>query len=293
MPKVSVIVPAYNAAGFIGETLDSVLNQTFEDFEIVVVDDGSTDETLGVVKSYGRRVRWAVQNHGGQARAINRGIQIAQGEYFAYLDADDLFRPRKLDVQTRYLDEHSQIDVVYTDQYYTTPKGGTVLVKSQPIDGFRLLQYCYISRITVMHRRACLDRVGPFNEQVTGSDDWDMWVRMSECCRMAYIDEALSEYRIHGRNTSFIRPRALDHYRRTRLIIRNNACERRGYPFWLRMMAWNARSQVCLGKLPLVGERFPRLWAALDRVQSSMERIVLRRSAMKTQSRLDRGIDAS
>jgi len=276
MSKVSVIIPAYNAARYLPSTLDSVLGQTYRDFEVIVVDDGSTDETVEVLRSYGNRLCFAVQEHQGQAFAINRGIRMAKGEYLAYFDADDLMIPTKLEVQAGYLDQHPEVDVVYTDMYCTTPNSGTMLVKYQPLDPFRLLQRCCVCRITVMHRRACLEEVGLFNEQLTGSDDWDMWVRMSERCRMAHIDQALSEYRIHGANISFTRPKRMDHCRWARLVILQGACRRRGSPFWLRVMVFHAKVQWLVGKVPLLGERFPRLWALADRLQATYERVFLR-----------------
>ncbi len=276
MPKVSVIIPAYNAAKHIRTTLNSVLDQTCRDFEVIVVDDGSTDGTVEILKTYSDRVLWTVQKHQGQAYAINRGIRMAKGEYLAYLDADDLIMPAKLEVQAGYLDKNPDVDVVYSDMYYTERQKKRELVSYEPLDPFLLLQRCCVCRITVMHRRGCLDKVGLFNEAITGSDDWDMWVRMSECCNMAHIDQALSEYRIHGENTSHKRIKRLNHFRWSRMLILRDACERRGSPFWLRVMTWNAGFQYLIGKTPVLGERYPYLWAGIDRVQQFCERIFLK-----------------
>lgn len=275
MTKVSVIIPAYNASKYIREALDSVFRQTYLDFEVVVVDDGSTDETVEILKTYGNRVRWMTQEHQGQAYALNRAIGMATGEYFAYFDADDIMLPTKLKVQVRYLDEHPDVDFVYSDSYYSDKKGITVK-KSQHYDPFYLLQYCYILRITVMHRRKCLEGVNLFNGLLTGSDDWDMWVRMSEYCKMVYIDQALSIYRIHGGNISFVRPKRLNHYRRVRMVIVNDACERRGRPTWLRIMTLSAKMFWLVGRLPVLGECSPRLWLSVaSRIQRGAERLLL------------------
>jgi glycosyltransferase involved in cell wall biosynthesis len=275
MTKVSVIIPAYNVARHIRGTLDTVFGQTYRDFEIIVVDDGSTDETVAILKSYGDRVRWAVQQHQGQAYALNRGVGMAQGEYLAYFDADDIMSSTKLEKQVRYLDEHPDVDVVYTDMRVTRANGESYVKQYRPVDPFFLLQYCCISRITVMHRRACLERLGPFDGSITGSDDWDMWVRMSECCRMAHIGEALSEYRLHGENISFRRKNQLNHVRRMRWEIVRRACQRRGRPFWLRAMVLSARSYLLVGSIPFISARFPRLWGAGDRLQRAFERLAL------------------
>lgn len=287
IPKVSVIIPAYNAGRHIESAIDSVLNQTYRSFEVVVVDDGSTDETAEKLRKYGSRIRHLTQSHHGQARAVNLAIRAARGQYLAYHDADDLMAATRLEEQVRYLDEHIDVDVVYSDMFYTTSKSGTVVIKSQPLDLFHLLQRCYISRITVMHRQDCVSKVGMFNESLTGSDDWDMWVRMSERCKMAYIDQPLAEYRIHGSNTSFKRGKRLNHYRWTRMVILQNAYHRRGKPVWLLVMCANAEIQWILGKTPFVGENMPRFWALVDRAQATVERALLHRASLRGGWRAD------
>lgn len=276
IPKVSVIIPAFNAAKHIQRTMETVFNQTYKDFEVIVVDDGSTDGTIDILKTYSDRVRWAVQNHQGQAFAINHGISMARGEYLAYFDADDLMSPTKLQVQANYLDEHPEVDVVYTDMFVTNQEGESVLKKYEPVDPFYLLQYCCVSRITVMHRRGCLDRIGLFDGTITGSDDWDMWIRMSECCRMTYINQGLSEYLLHGENISFRRTNQLNHVRRMRWEIVRRACQRRENPFWLRAMVLSTRLYWLVGSVPFFGKRFPRFWSLMDRIQRIIEQLLLR-----------------
>ncbi|MEN6451590.1 MAG: glycosyltransferase [Thermoguttaceae bacterium] len=276
MPKVSVIIPAYNASKTIRHTLKSVFDQTYRDFEVVVVDDGSTDDTVEILKSYGDRVRWAIQKHQGQAFAINTAIGLATGEYLAYFDSDDLMLPTKLEVQAGYLDAHPDVDVVYGDMYVTSPQGERTLLKYSPLDPFYLLQSCCVSRITIMHRRGCLDKTGLFDGTITGSDDWDMWVRMSECCNMAYIDGGLSEYVLHGGNISFRRTNQLSHCRRMRWQVLLRTCRRRGYPLWLRAMMFSAWAYWMVGRVPYFGKRFPYFWAGLTRIQRLGERLLLR-----------------
>jgi glycosyltransferase involved in cell wall biosynthesis len=276
MVKISVLIPAYNAAKHLPRTLASVFSQTCQDFEVVVADDGSTDQTVEVLKSYGDRVRWATQQHQGQAAALNLAVSMAQGEYVAYFDADDTMRPEKLEVQARCLDEHPEVDVVYSaDSYYWPARLRGVRKWSNPLDAFRLLQDCFILRTTVMHRRACLDALGPFKVRITGSDDWDMWVRMSERYRMDYIDQVLSEYCIHGGNISQTRRKKQDHYRWVRLVIVQDAWRRRGSPLWLRLMVASATTSWLIGKLPILGDRFPRLWSVIYRGQRLIERLLL------------------
>lgn len=276
VPKVSVIIPTYNASMHIRHTLETVLHPTYRDFEVIVVDDGSTDDTVDILKTYGDCIRWAVQKHQGQAYAINRAIGMAKGEYLAYFDADDLMMPEKLEVQARYLDEHPEADLVYTSDTYLTPSMQRRLRRvSNPLDCFYLLQYCFILRIAVMHRRACLDKVGMFKEEITGADDWDMWIRMSEQCEMRYIDQILSTRRIHDANTSRTRVKPLHRIRRIRVIILQDACQRRGKPFWLRMMLVSAKLYNLIGKVPILGHCPPRFWGLMFRIQRFTEWLLL------------------
>ncbi len=275
MTRVSVVIPAYNRERTVATAIESVLAQSHPDVEVIAVDDGSADGTARVIEGFGDRVRPLLAPHRGQAPAINAGLGVATGDYVAYLDSDDVMLPDRLKLQAGYLDAHPEVDAVYSDQYRTSP-AGTELIKTRPLDRFLILQRCYISRITILHRRSCLDRVGLFDETISGSDDWDMWLRMSECLRIDYLPGPVAEYRIDGSNTSFRRTKRLDHYRRTRLAILRKACARRGHPLWLRLMVGGAWLQYALGRVPGLGECSPRLWSAIDKVQWRLEQATIR-----------------
>lgn len=123
MVKVSIIIPVYNGERYVSEAIDSVLNQTYKDFEIIVIDDGSKDDTLNILRMYGEKIRWESQENKGQASAINEGIKMAKGKYIAYLDADDVCLPERLKIQVKYLDEHPDVGLVYADFYQTDENG--------------------------------------------------------------------------------------------------------------------------------------------------------------------------
>src|SRR5687768_9931393 len=115
-PKVSVVIPVYNRAKYVGETIESVLSQTYQDFELIVVDDGSTDGSRKVLESFGNRVtvlEHPNRENRGQSAAINRGLAAARGEFVGMLDSDDLWLPRKLELQVGFLDKHPEIGLVY------------------------------------------------------------------------------------------------------------------------------------------------------------------------------------
>ena len=122
MPKVSVIIPAYNASEYLSQTLESVLVQTYSDFEIILVDDGSTDETDQVIAKYSSHLNLIQQENKGLSAARNAGLNMAIGEYLVFLDADDLLTPRKLAIQAAFLDQNPGIGIVYSDGFLFTNK---------------------------------------------------------------------------------------------------------------------------------------------------------------------------
>src|SRR3990172_11149387 len=115
MPKVSVIIPTFNCEEYIEETLSSVLFQTFTDFEVIVVDDGSTDNTIKVIKPYLDKISYIQKDNGGQGSARNLGISLAKGEYLAFLDSDDLWLPDKLSLQVGYMENNPNVSLTFTD----------------------------------------------------------------------------------------------------------------------------------------------------------------------------------
>lgn len=118
MPKVSVVIPSYNRASRLMEAMDSVLSQRYRDLELIVVDDGSTDETRGIVSTYGNDVVYLYQERRGVSAARNRGIGCAQGDYLAFLDSDDLWLPRKLSTQMRFIHEHPEVQICYAEEIW-------------------------------------------------------------------------------------------------------------------------------------------------------------------------------
>jgi len=276
MVKVSIIIPVYNGERYVSEAIDSVLNQTYKDFEIIVIDDGSKDNTPNILEKYGSKIKWKSQENKGQASAINEGINMAKGKYIAYLDADDVCLPERFENQVKYLDDHYSVGLAYSDRHQINENGETQrIIKSQPPDNFILLQNDYIPRSTVMHKRKCLDEVGLFDESVTGNDDWDMWIRMSEKFEMGYIGKPLVKYRVHKENISLTRPKRLDYIRYTKMKVLEKTYERQERPFWLKLILIRAKIEWRIGKMPLLGERFPTVWWVGDKVLNCAERILV------------------
>lgn len=201
MAKVSVIVPTYNRARVLPKAIQSVLDQTFQDFEILVVDDGSTDETQAVViRQFGDAVRYFYKENGGVASARNCGIARAWCAYIAFLDSDDLWLPQKLALQVAYLDQHPNIALAFSDTLRS--REGEILPQTffqihPPAGGHvfqHLMQDNFIATLTVVVRKAALDEVGSFENYYITSEDYDLWLRIAARFQIGYIDQPLAIY---------------------------------------------------------------------------------------------------
>jgi glycosyltransferase involved in cell wall biosynthesis len=229
MPRVSVVIPTYNRAALIRETLDSVLAQTIGDSEVIVVDDGSTDDTATVIATYGSRVLYLHQENAGQAAARNRGIRAAGAEYIAFVDDDDLWLPAKLEKQLAGLLAHQDSTWAYCDaqvfdgatsqalhnfSQINTPHAGQVAPA--------LLARDFIASPTPVVRRDVFAEVGYFDESalLKRREDWDMWLRIAAHHPIVYLPDVLARYRYHGQNAARAEDPWTVHRSRTAVIER-------------------------------------------------------------------------
>jgi glycosyltransferase involved in cell wall biosynthesis len=195
MPQVSVIIPTYNRAHLVGEAIESVLSQTYEDLELIVVDDGSEDETRKIVSSYSSQITYLHQEQEGVSAARNRGIEQAQGEYLSFLDSDDLWLKEKLYLQMEYLTSHPEILICYTDEIWIR-KGVRVnpMKKHRKYSGMifeHCLPLCIVSPSSVVIKRQLLDEVGGFDETLEVCEDYDLWLRISARYPIRFIEKPL------------------------------------------------------------------------------------------------------
>ena len=207
-PRVSVVIPAYNAASTIGQTLDSVFSQTFRDFEVVVVDDGSTDQTRDVVAGYGDRIRVLSKvNEAKPAATRNLGVHAARGDLVAFLDADDWWREDKLERQVAVFDGRPDVGLVYTADATVDSAGKVLSVNPCPAEARgRIYELLTVRNAmvgsSVMARREAIARAGGFDESLTSIENWALWIRISRDWAIEYIDEPLTLYRVHEGNRS-------------------------------------------------------------------------------------------
>jgi glycosyltransferase involved in cell wall biosynthesis len=204
MPLVSVIIPTYRRSNLLGTAIRSVLNQTFQDFEIVVVDDNSQDDTEEVVRSFGgRKIRYiAHQTNLGCGGARNTGIRNSNSELVAFLDDDDEWLPDKLEEQISVLDHSGALTGVVCSAFQTVEQStGRLLETVVPTKQGRILDHLGRNRVgppsAVLVRRSCLDKVGLFDETLEFGEDWDLWIRLAQFFEFACVLRPLFRYRIH------------------------------------------------------------------------------------------------
>jgi glycosyltransferase involved in cell wall biosynthesis len=184
LPVVSVIIPTYNRWPMVAEAVESVLEQAHSFFEVIVVDDGSTDGTTEHLKKYGSSVRVMAQQRSGVAAARNYGVSSARGRYLAFLDSDDLWLPQKLGIQSSFMQEHPEVQICQTEEIWIR-RGAKVNPKAKHAkpsgDIFRRsLDLCLVSPSAVMMTMDLLNRVGGFDESFPVCEDYDLWLRIAK-----------------------------------------------------------------------------------------------------------------
>jgi glycosyltransferase involved in cell wall biosynthesis len=205
MPKVSVMMPVYNTGRFVGRAIQSILDQTLGDLELIIVDDGSTDNSLHVIQSYARldrRIRYVSRENRGITASRNEALAMATGQYLANIDSDDITRPERLSRQANYLDEHPECVLVCCRMQMIDPDGDpicTINLESthEEIDAIFMGRPGYFIPVSMMVRRDVLIEIGGFCEQFALAEDRDLCLRLAERGRLANIPEVLYSYRQH------------------------------------------------------------------------------------------------
>jgi glycosyltransferase involved in cell wall biosynthesis len=213
-PRVTVIIPVRNCQAFIGEAVDSVLRQAFTDYELLVIDDGSDDWDYRQLEARDPRIRVIRLKGNGVSRARNTGMQQARGEFIAFLDADDVWFPGKLEAQIRYFDQHPTVGVVFggfikwrANEQGVFPPSATLerdcsqVTTCEPTrSGWlytRLLNGLLVGMNTAVIRREVRDAIGGFNEAMRQGEDYDFWIKTSRLVEMHSLDASVALYRIH------------------------------------------------------------------------------------------------
>ncbi len=186
---ISVIIPTYNRADFVKEAISSVLEQSYfqahngNRFELLIIDDGSTDETKKVIEFFGNKVKYYVQDHKGVSAARNKGLCLAKGDYIAFLDSDDLWKKDKIKNQMNFMDAFSKVSVCYTEEIWI--REGVVVnpkKKHRKYSGWifdKVLPLCLLSLSSALFKRKIFDDIGVFDEQLPACEDYDFGIRLA------------------------------------------------------------------------------------------------------------------
>lgn len=208
MPKISVVIPAYNAMAYLPEAVESALNQTFTDLEVIIINDGSSDHTDDwVLRQSDPRLILISQENAGKSAARNAGIARATGQYVAFLDADDYWEPTKLEKQIKYFEDNPGVGLVYTwaaiADENCQPTGRVMRPNAKGNVWKELVQDNILTcGSTPLVSKDCFEKAGLFSPDLPIAQDWDMWIRIAVHYFFAVVKEPLVRYRRHDQNTS-------------------------------------------------------------------------------------------
>jgi glycosyltransferase involved in cell wall biosynthesis len=197
-PLVTIVTPSYNQGRFIEETILSVLNQDYPHIEYIIMDGGSTDQTLDIIRKYQNRLIWYSEKDKGQSNAINKGLRIAKGDILAYLNSDDTYLPNAVTRAVHYLTSNtSDSPFVYGEGYHITKEGA--IIEKYPTELFNfnhLAEICYICQPTAFWKREVIEKIGLFDENLHYAMDYDYWIRIAKYFgNLGYINEYLANSR--------------------------------------------------------------------------------------------------
>lgn len=208
-PLVSVLMPVYNGRPFVSEAVESILCQTLRDFEFIVIDDGSTDGSLDVLRAFAlrdTRIRLIESSHYGYVTLLNRGLSLCRGQYIARMDADDIACRDRLTRQIEYLKAHPSVGVVGGGMLVVSRDGRPIGISRPIADDSevhrRLPHGNCLAHPTVVMRRDALLKVGGYRSEFLPAEDYDLWLRISEHCRLTNVPEIVLRYRVHDKQVS-------------------------------------------------------------------------------------------
>jgi len=235
-PRVSVVMSVYNGERYLVQAIDSILNQTFADFEFIIINDGSTDGSADILRAYDDpRLRIIEQANVGLTRSLNRGIALAQGEYIARMDDDDISLPERLARQVAFLNTRPEIGVVGSACRIIDELNGREWVQRVPLSDEELSRALIrgnpVVHTSVMMRKSVLRAVGGYNEAYPYSQDYELWVRLATHTRLANLPEVLVVHRHHWGTVSTTKDTELLRLW-LRMRIRYEAFRRLDYPFY-------------------------------------------------------------
>lgn len=270
VPSVSVIIPAHNCAEYLPQCVDSVLSQTFQDFEIIIVDDGSTDHTKDLIQNtyaQEKRLKYLYQQNSGPGAARNAGLQLAAGRFIAFLDADDYYHPDNLQMKVDVLGHDLDSGWVFSDCVFVDTEGNKICLSSNYPDFRKAYQHVsrgrndrkglfqlllqegnFISTPTIMLRKSCLDEIGHFDAEQLLHQDYKQWLLLSERFLCHYLDQPLAFITKRPASAGMVTRRSLEQ----RLRLYDFIEQTYGRELAPMMFAWRRRYADALNRLGVI-----------------------------------------
>lgn len=234
-PVISIIMPVFNQAQYVKAAIDSIINQSFKNWELIIIDDASTDATVECVKLFTdiRIILFRNKINLGISSSVNKGLSIARGTYIARMDADDISLPNRLDTQINYLKKYPNIGLVGSWAKLISSDGKVFGIKKFPeLDKQLKKMFHYMNPIihpTVMFRKDLISLTGLYNQGLEGAEDYDLWLRFAKVTKLANIPMSLIKYRLHADNVSFS---STNRVRLAYAKVQIRKFTMYGYPFW-------------------------------------------------------------
>lgn len=235
-PVISVVTPSYNQGGFIEETICSVLDQDYPNVEHIVIDGGSTDDTLEVLRRYADRITWLSEPDDGQADAINKGLGLAHGEILAYLNSDDTYLPGAFKRVVETFASYPEVGLVYGDCYAIDQRGQQYgLIKGHPFDVQRMIMRGeFVPQQAAFWSRRAMETVGVFDATLHFCMDHDFFIRIGRQFPAVYLAQPLANFRFHADSKTVSREEK--HWRESMLVSQRYGMSRRTAWYWIRTL---------------------------------------------------------
>lgn len=267
-PRITIVTPSFNQGRFIEQTIQSVLSQDYDELEYLVMDGGSGDETLSILKRYESQLQWWSEKDEGQAHAINKGFRRATGEILGWINSDDFYEPGALIKIAEYFTANPGIDLVYGEGYLVSEDGARKrrFPATEPTFDLRRLIFVwdYMLQQSTFFRREMLERIGYLDESLHYGLDWDLWIRAGKACRIGYMPEYLGNLREYDSAKSFA-----GGYRRVRElygVVRSHTGRRWPAPSviiyavdWLESLLYRRLNMMMGGRLGGIAGGFRRV----------------------------------
>jgi glycosyltransferase involved in cell wall biosynthesis len=204
---ISIVTPSYHQAGYIEETIQSVLSQDYPHIEYLIADGGSTDGTIDIIKKYEAKLAWwASEKDKGQTDAINKGLSRAKGDIFAWINSDDTYEPGAVTAAVKYLQDHPEVGMVYGNCNYINESGDVIGKFSSAQTNYSLLRrgYTHIPQQTMFFRAALWKQVGPLDPSFYFAMDYDLWTRIAALTEIKYVPQTWANFRLHFSGKTFL-----------------------------------------------------------------------------------------